>query len=275
MEKRVAILLTIHNRKTETLNCLKKIHELILPKDISFDCYLVDDNSTDNSIYLIRATYPDVKIIAGNGKLYWNRGMHLAWKSAMNFIDYDFYLWLNNDTFLFENALVELLNCYNLSNAESLICGTTCDLTLSNFTYGGRTHTGQPIIPNLNLQKCEIINGNVVLVSRFICNKIGILDPIFPHAIGDHEYGLRVIKSGLKIYTTRRYIGICEPNNSLPQWCYSKVAIKERFKSLYSPLGNSHPYYFFIYEYRYFGLVTAIKHYLSIHLRALLPSLWK
>lgn len=275
MAKRIAILMTIHNRKTETLESLGKIQDLALPFGFEFDCYLVDDASTDNSKLLIESNFPKVKIIDGNGYLFWNGGMHLAWKTAMISKDYDFYLWLNNDTYLFEDAIVELMDCYKLSDNESLICGATCDITKTNFTYGGRKFTGQSIIPNHDLQQCEIINGNIVLVSRFICNRIGILDPIFPHAIGDHEYGLRAIKSGLKIYTTRKYVGICEENNSLPQWCYSNTSLKERFKSLYSPLGSAHPYYFFIYEYRYFGILIAIKHYFSIHLRALLPSLWK
>lgn len=274
--KSIAVIITCHNRINTTLICLSKLHlQDGFGSFFSIKVFLVDDASGDHSSLKISNDYPDIKIIKGSGELFWNRGMHLAWETAINSNDYDFYLWLNNDTFLFENALMELLDCYKLSSYEAIICGATCDSTLSNFTYGGRTHQGHLIIPNNNLQKCEIINGNVVLVSRYIFNKIGILDPIFPHAIGDHEYGLRAIKSGLKIYTTRKYIGICEQNNSLPQWCYSNVSLKLRFKSLYSPLGNSHPYYFFIYEYRYFGLITALKHYFSIHLRALIPSLWK
>lgn len=275
MEKRLAILLTIHNREIQTLECLKRVYELILPKDFLFDCYLVDDDSTDNSRILIEENYPKVKIIDGNGDLFWNRGMHLAWKTAISFNNYDFYLWLNNDTFLFDGALFELIECYKESNEDVLVCGATCDLTHSTFTYGGYNLNGQTVIPNSNLQQCEIINGNIVLVSRSICKSIGILDPIFSHAIGDHEYGLRAIKKGFKIYTTRKYIGICEQNESHPKWCYSHISLIERFKSLYSPLANAHPFYFFIYEFRYFGIITAIKHFITIHLRALIPSLWK
>jgi GT2 family glycosyltransferase len=103
----------------------------------------------------------------------------------------------------------------------------------------------------------------------------GIIDPIYPHANGDHDYGLRLLKLGGTIITTRKFIAHCERNAKLPKWCYSSTPFLERIKVLYSPLGNSHPIYYFIYEKRHFGIGVAFKHFLSIHLRVLIPSLWK
>jgi hypothetical protein len=104
---------------------------------------------------------------------------------------------------------------------------------------------------------------------------LGELDPIFPHAIGDYEYGLRALKNNISIFTTTRTIGTCEEHLSLPDWCLPDVPFFKRIKNLYSPLGSAHPYYYFIFERRHFGYSKAIKHFFSIHMRVIFPSLWK
>ena len=40
--------------------------------------------------------FPQVHIIKGDGNLFWNRGMYMAWQAAIKEKDYDFYLWLND-----------------------------------------------------------------------------------------------------------------------------------------------------------------------------------
>lgn len=271
---KIAILLTCFNRKSKTLECLSKLAEMSHPM-LSLSIYLVDDGSTDGTSDAILESYPFVNIIEGTGDLYWNRGMHLAWSKARASTTYDYYLWLNDDTVLYPSALTDLMEIAEDFGGKVLVCGAVQSKKDGRFTYGGRMLNGRPIIPNGSLQRCEFVNGNCVLVSAEITDAVGILDPIFPHAIGDHDYGLRVLKNGYSVYSSKHYVGTCELNTSLPKWCYGSTPIIERVKSLYSPLGNCHPKYFFIFEKRHLGIVVAIKHYISIHLRMLLPSLWQ
>lgn len=272
--KQIAVLLTCYNRKEKTLACLSSLHNCLLPLDHNLDIFLVDDGSNDGTSEAVASEYPNAYIIKGTGSLFWNRGMHLAWITAINKKDFDFYLWLNDDTTLSRNAIEELLACEKLKNGKAIVCGAVNSSITGKFTYGGRSKNGQEIIPNGLIQNCNTINGNCVLINRFICSKIGVLDPTFPHAIGDYEYGLRAIKNGFDVITTRNFIGQCERNVLLPKWCYGSVSLKERWKSLYSPLGNSHPKYFFIFEIKHYGIIQAVKHYITIHLRVLIPSLW-
>lgn len=265
-----------YNRKSKTIECLKNLFAQSQVNILySLKVFLVDDASTDGTSEAVAELFPEVTLVAGNGQLYWNRGMHKAWELAKASGDFDFFLWLNDDTNLKSNAIVEMLQCAEIKNNAAIVCGAICSEVDNNFTYGGRDADGREIYPKEELQTCYTINGNCVLVSRFICNEVGILDPVFPHAIGDYEYGLRAIKNGFEIVTTRQYIGFCERNPTLPAWCYGSVPINKRLKALYSPLGNSHPYYFFVFEKKYYGWLTAIKHFLTIHLRVLIPALWK
>ncbi|MFT3949346.1 MAG: glycosyltransferase family 2 protein [Agriterribacter sp.] len=272
----IAVLMTCFNRRNKTIQCLKNLFsQEEMNKMYCIEVFLVDDASADGTPEAVSALFPGVQIIRGNGHLYWNRGMHTAWETAKNKCDFDYYLWLNDDTDIKPNAIIEMLECTAATKNNAIICGAICSRSNQTFTYGGRTANGEEIHPDGKLQFCHTINGNCVLVSKIISDKIGILDPVYPHAIGDYEYGLRALKAGFEIITTKTYIGYCEKNSSLPLWCYSSVPLMRRMKALYSPLGNSHPYYFFVFEKKYYGWLTAVKHFFSIHLRVLIPNLWK
>lgn len=271
----IAVLLTCHNRKDKTLQCLSLLFgQKSLEVEYKIQVFLVDDGSTDGTSKDVQYTFPEVKIIQGNGNLYWNRGMLLAWETAASVKEYDFYLWLNDDTFLFDKALLNLLNAAHLSNNKAAICGSTISLTNKTISYGGNSSTGSLLVPNGALQETFSFNGNVVLIPKMVYERVGILDKRFPHAIGDYEYALRIRKYNLKSFIASDYVGSCEGNEKLPNWCSTSISLQKRIKSLYSPLGNSHPYYFFIFENIHYGLFTAIKHFMTIHLRLVFPQLW-
>lgn len=272
--KKTAVLLTVFNRKEKTLKALQNLFAQQLPAKIALEVFLVDDGCTDGTPEAVAKQFPQVQIITSPGNLYWNRGMHLAWETAAQTKEYDFYLWLNDDTFIYPDTLAHLLECSQEKEDKALICGFLCsENDVQKTTYGGR-YKGTLLKPNGTLQKTDTINGNVVLVPQTIYKEVGMLDPVFPHAIGDFDYGLRVQRKGYPCCTTKKFIGTCENNPKLPKWCYASTPLKERIKALYSPLGNAHPTYFFKYEKRHFGIFTALKHYMSIHLRVLFPQLW-
>lgn len=275
-KKQIAVLLTCHNRKEKTLHCLRNLFLCEIPLGYSFEVYLVDDGSTDGTSLAVKVEFPLINIIQGDGQLYWNRGMHLAWNSALKKLNYDFYLWLNDDSFVFNNAITELFNCSLAVSDYSIVCGFLCsEHDSTQVTYGGKNIDGSVLSSNGKMQSIQLINGNVVLIPKAVYERLGMLDPIFPHAIGDYDYGLRAVNINIPIYSTTTIIGTCESNPQLPIWCLSKTPLLNRLKHLYSPLGNAHPYYFFIYEKRHFGILIAIKHFISIHIRVLFPKLWK
>jgi GT2 family glycosyltransferase len=272
----IAVLITCHNRRENTLLCLKKLlSQHGVDTDYKVSVYLVDDGSSDETGLAVQEAFPRVNVIAGNGDLYWNRGMHTAWKQAEK-TKYDFFLWLNDDTYLFEETVQELLKSAALTNNQAIICGNTCSIdNHDRITYGG-IHFKQGLLkPNGRLQKCDYFQGNCVLIPHAVYEKVGKLDPFFHHAIGDLDYGLRAKSQKVDAYIAPRIAGTCETHETLPKWCLDTVPFIDRLKNLYSPLGNSHPYYYLRFVYRHYGLFTAVKHLLSIHLRVSIPSLWK
>ena len=76
----IAVLMTCHNRVETTLACLRRLTPQLSPTD---GVFLVDDGSMDGTGVKVKAEFSDVNVINGDGTLYWARGMHLAWKSAI------------------------------------------------------------------------------------------------------------------------------------------------------------------------------------------------
>ena len=167
--------------------------------------------------------------------------MRLAWKTAIETSNYDYYIWLNDDTMLAQHALIELLECNSIAlvqnSKEAIIVGSCKVSKMKNdFSYGGRTDKGA-VIPNGKLQACSYVNGNIVLIPQQIYQQLGILSNNYTHGIGDYDYGLRAINKDFKCYITKTYIATCPPNVGIPIWCNPQKPLKERWKSFYTPLG--------------------------------------
>ncbi len=250
--KKIAILITCYNRVNTTLKCLNYLFQATIPKDFKFDIYLVDDNSPDKTGKIIKERYPQINVINGNGKLYWNGGMRLAWDMAVKSKDYDFYLWLNDDTYIEEHSIITLINDYfNLKNQniEALITGSLRDSETKKMTYVGR-FKGEIIKPNGLPLECDSIPGNLVLVSKAIFEKTGNLSEQYTHGFGDTDYGLRVIRNGFQCRISSSYVGYCAANDKL-LWHDSKLSFKERKKMLFSVTGgNIWEYFLFVKNHR-------------------------
>lgn len=267
----IGVLITCHNRKAKTLKCLEY---LLSQNKFQVDVFLVDDGSTDGTSDAIRRQFPQVHILKGDGNLFWNRGMILAWKEAAK-INYDFYLWLNDDTFLFENSLEILLASSIEKENQAVIVGTTISEFTKLITYGGRDENGRLIEPNNELQACHHFNGNVVLIPKNVFEKIGFLDSVFHHAMGDFDYGMRAKEKGIQMFIASEIIGYCETHGVFAKWCQVETPFRKRVKMLYNSSCDSNPYQQFVFEKRHFGILKAAFHFLTIHLRVAFPAIWK
>lgn len=272
--KNLAVLLTVHNRKQKTLECLKHLFSQANPELYNMDVYLTDDGSTDGSKITISKQFPTVSIINGDGTLFWNRGMIKSWNEAAKAKQYDFYLWLNNDVCIKKNAINILLETSGKYKNKAIIVGSTYSgKDNSKITYGGRDKRGKLLFVNGKPEICYCFNGNLVLVPAYVYNIIGTNDPVFHHFLGDFDYGLRATKLGIQSIVAPVILGCCDEHEGLPVWCNPQKSFKQRWNMFRSPLGND-PNEFFIFEKRHHGLFMACFHYFTNHLRVIFPSIW-
>jgi len=275
--KRFAILMTVHNRKEKTLKCLTNLYVALqqVSSSIVFDVYLTDDGSTDGTRDDIRVRFPQVRIVEGDGNLYWCRGTIAAWKRALAEDDYDGFFWLNNDSYLYSDAFSIILEAIEKMEHPAIIGGAFVSETTGQASFGGKTDD-RIMTPNGQWQKFDQfqLNGNFVFVPKIVVEKIGILDGTFHHGIGDYDYGNRARKKGIELLLTPHYIGVCERDSNYHKYRDPQYSVVERFRFLYSPLGPPPPA-LFRFNFRHFSFFKAISVFVYINLVCLCPVIRK
>lgn len=266
---RIAIIMTVHNRRETTIKCLKRVFEQKGIGEFSLDVYMTDDGSTDGTSEAVKDCFPSVNIIEGDGTLFWNRGMYVAWKEAIKY-DYDFYLWLNDDTIIFEDAIETLMMVERAKGGDVIVVGSICSPRNTNtITYGGRDNR-KLVHPMGEIKKVKVFNGNVVLIPRTVYEKLGLNDPKFSHAFGDSDYAMNAAEQGVNCFISPKFIGTCERHDKSRKCWNPEYNILTRFHNLYSPLGFP-PNEIFYYYKKHFGLVYACKACIHCYLKTIFP----
>ena len=218
---RVAAVLTAYNRRDLTLACLRSLQAQQLP-GVTLDLFVLDDASSDGTSEQIAEQFPEVTLLHGNGQLYWNGGMRRAFAAAMAG-DYDYYLWMNDDTHLDDGALAVLLDteCRLRAGGEGalIVAGSTRHPETGELTYGGVVHPyrWRPlksvlVQPGDTPSPCDTMNGNVALISRAVVQRVGNVDPAFVQQMADFDYGLRARAAGCSVWVAPGTVGTCAPH---------------------------------------------------------------
>jgi GT2 family glycosyltransferase len=239
--------MTCFNRRQKTLLALGSIfnQDESVPRQIT--CFLVDDGSSDGTADAVCSAHPSVRLIRGDGSLYWNRGMRVAFAAAMR-EEFDYYLWVNDDTRFGPKALSTLLAAARKCEDEgqtAILVGSTCDPSATHWTYGGFRSRPRwkglgllPALPGKNeLQPCDTMNGNCTLIPKAVAARLGNLDAGFRHGCGDFDYGFRARKAGFEIYVIPGYVGICAENSVAGTWRDRTAPLLIRWRNLVSPKG--------------------------------------
>lgn len=270
---KVAVLITVYNRRDVTLNGLKTLYRAIsnLGKDYYFDIYLTDDASTDGTGEAVMREFQNAKIIRGNGNLYWGGGMRLAWQSAIESgINYDYYLWFNDDSDLYGNAL---LTMFESASENHIVTGAFCDHN-GNVSYGGRDSDNRIMEPKDHYQEVNMMNGNLVLIPAKIYDTIGNITPGLKHGGGDFDFGFRATKAGFKVVLSNRYVGIADRHDEyIPKYCSPELSFCKRWKVLHSPIYS--PMEHFKFNYKYIGTASALKSYFISYAGVFFPLVYK
>jgi len=272
---RIAALLTVHNRCRFTLDCLDSLFTQKLLDGFELDTYLVDDGSTDGTSEEVHRRFPQVRLICGDGSLYWGGGMRRAWEEASR-THYDYYLWLNDDTKLFPGAILVLLatvaELHRRHGREPIVAGSTRDERTGVLTFGGKWMRASVLIePCAQPMPCDAINGNIALIPHSVFAEAGNISREFTHALGDHDYSLRACAMGIPVYIAPGYLGVCSPTLSSP-WTLREVPFRKRWQVLHTPKGLP-PKEYSEFLRRHMPR-KRLWNLLRLYARVALPSIW-
>jgi GT2 family glycosyltransferase len=275
MGKSIAVLMTCHNRVQTTLACLEALFDAILPSEFVLEVFLVDDLSPDETGKIVKDKYPQINVIQGTGNLFWAKGMRLAWKEATLHKEFDYYMWLNDDTILYKNAIQELIDVnhkYKFINKVNITFGFCCSPKNPEVTTYGALFNRTKLIPNGNIQLGNLINGNVVLVPNEVYKKIGILSKKYTHGIADYDYSMRASKEGVDCVGTRIFVAECERN--IEYFSDKSKSIFSRLRRIYTDvIGQSAKIYFS--EFLYFRKTHFNEHSFVTYLKYMLVNIFQ
>ena len=254
--------MTSFNRRELTLRSLGSLYGQKIPSDIQLTVFLVDDGCTDGTAEAVRARFPGVNILNGDGSLFWNGGMRMAFEAAMRGAP-DAYLFLNDDTILNEDALMGVVACarsWVAVGAPAIVVGSTRSPITGKHSYGGiaRRLRGmelklEKVMPHSSSSTpCDTMNGNFALIPKQIAAIVGNVERRFRHQFGDLDYGLRARRAGFDVVVAPGYVGECHPNSPAGSWRDPRMSFARRWASLISPKGVPFPEWL-LFTRRHYG----------------------
>jgi len=216
--KDLSIIIVNWNTRDLLKQCLKSLDENLT--GLSYEIYVVDNGSTDDSVAMVKAEFPQVKLIRNNLNLGFARANNLAMRDATG----RFFLLLNSDTLVNKGAIeglvgtmdanssigiagLQLLN--NDGSLQNSVCSFPSLLTeLTNKSllrlllpskYPGKEHKIQ------NPIEVDAIIGSCMMVRREAAEKVGLLDEDFFFFFEETDWCLRMRKVGWKVVFDPRY----------------------------------------------------------------------
>lgn len=280
-KQNIAVLLTCHNRRTKTIACLSSFFKATIPPEYELDIFLTDDGSTDGTGEVVNELFPQVKVLKGDGNLFWAGGMRLAWEAAMREKSYDAYLLINDDVVLYPGFFIHLLETEAYSLAETGKKGIYSGATVNDegkVSYGAsvitKNHfimTSKKLVPASHPQRCDLTNANVLWISGSVVDEIGIFSEKYTHGIADFDYSLQAIKKDIPVWLTSSACGICNYDHG-KKWKSSDTPLKQRIAWMKSPTGLAYKEYMYFIK-KHFPLYLPYS-FVMLWMKMFFPFIW-
>jgi GT2 family glycosyltransferase len=177
---------------------LRKMIDSVLKSSVLVDIIIVDNASTDNSVAIIEQ-YSQVQLIQNKVNLGFGKANNIGIKAALQ-QQSDYIFLLNQDTWVFENTIKNLLQTAQ-SNLELGIvspihlAANEKDLDKNFEIYLNKKLTKT----SADYDEVPFVNAAAWLVTKACFTKVGLFEPLFNHYGEDRDYCNRVLFHGFKI----------------------------------------------------------------------------
>jgi len=251
----IYICIPVFNRVEYSLKCIESIKKQNY-KD--FQIIVCDDASTDGTRNIIEGKFPDVKIISGNGNLWWSGGTNKCVEEALKTAIEDDYLFtLNNDTELLADTLQTLIQftknhnntivgAVNVFYSEPMKIEPSAFIQKPGKIFFNKLHYrvnefGENINNKKGMLEVSTLSGKGVLIPVEVFKKIGLYNQEkLPHYHADTEFILRAKKNGFKVYLSYDAIILSHQELSGFGTVTSKPSMQKFIKSLFSLKSANH-----------------------------------
>lgn len=223
----VYALIPAHNNKPEVLQVLRCLER---QRYGDLEVLLVDDGSTDGTGEEVRRRFPRVRVLQGDGQLWWTGANVLGVSDVTERARTgDFILLLNNDVSMDDDYLGELVKCSE--HLGRAIVGSTIvdderrDCMVAGLRLDRRLRVTEQtdaaaIRESEYDDQVDVLPGRGTLVPLEVFRRIGTFNRRrLPHYGADYEFSIRARRAGFRLAVSHR----------------AKVYAKLRITGLYPP----------------------------------------
>lgn len=207
MNEKVAVLILNWNNYGDTAACIESFRKQTYP-DYNI---IVLDNNSDQHVYNLLLKEKDILIIRNSSNLGYAGGNNVGLKYALEELDCQYILIVNNDTIADVNLIGQLVKVF-----EQPGVGIVCPAIYyyddrSKIQFFGENfnwYSGNPSkIKNTQdktIVDSDIACGACMLIKREVIEKVGYLTEDYFLLWEDLDYSVRVKRSGYKILCTKK-----------------------------------------------------------------------
>lgn len=217
------VIVPTHNRWEEArvaLACLMRSEYR------DFEVVLVEDGCTDGTAENCREEFPAVRVLHGDGNLWWSGAINLGLEYALKG-GADAVVWLNDDNRVEPGALGALVESFRRQGERSIICARVRAVGSGEEEWAGAPPPWHPEFktwraPGLtNVRDWPIKHppgGQGVLIPARCFGEAGRVDArAFPHYWADHDFHYRAMKAGYKYFISADAVVNNMPNKPRAQ----------------------------------------------------------
>ncbi len=219
--KQLDIIIVSYNTAKYTKRAIQSIYTET--KETSFNIVVVDNNSPDNSVEVIRNHFPDIQLIESKKNLGFAGGVNLGAKA----VNSDYILLLNPDTVILDGAIDKLMNFAQKESNAGIWGGVTLNNDLSLNPNNARArisfktllfsatglskifrsscffnHDNYGCWDRKSVRHVDVITGCFFLTKRSLWEELEGLDETFFMYAEEADYCIRAIKKGYQPIVT-------------------------------------------------------------------------
>lgn len=216
---KLSVIIVNYNVKHFIEQCLFSV--LKASENITCEVFVVDNNSVDGSVTLIKEKFPQIHLIENKT----NTGFSVANNQALRLAKGEYVLLLNPDTVVQEDTFSKILTFMDI-NPQAGGLGVKMLDGQGNFAPESKRGLPTPVVafykmfglarlfpkskrfgkyhltylPENQINEIEVISGAFMLMRKSALDKIGLLDETFFMYGEDIDLSYRIIKAGYKNY---------------------------------------------------------------------------
>lgn len=216
---------------------------------------MVVDGSDDGTLEMLKAEFPKVHVVQGDGSWWYTKSMNEGFKYA-EILNPDFVLTLNDDVEIRNSYLNNLLSSYTKINRNSIIGSlslstnsphliTNSGYTLKNKFFG----IYQNYLPFLMDQKPELLfgiketvalPGRGILIPYHVLKELDYFDERFVQYHSDTDFCLRAKEDGIMVYISWDAIVYSNVNMTSYSSSYKNKSISALFNSFFDKYSRNY-----------------------------------